>query len=126
MRCPRGFASRTCLVGALSAVFGAAAFGRRPAAATPPASLDDWFRPGPVLQDRNGDGVIDFVTARVVLGEAPTPADIAAAANIAARLGFETSALTVPLGGGASAGPAIVVGAGGLARAGLKPADVGV
>ena len=31
------------------------------------------FAAGDLLQDRNGDGVIDFVNARIVLGEMPTP-----------------------------------------------------
>jgi hypothetical protein len=35
------------------------------------ADLITIFTPGGVLQDRNGDGVIDFVNARIVLGEKP-------------------------------------------------------
>ena len=30
-----------------------------------PAALADFFRPGVVFQDRNGDGVVDFVDARL-------------------------------------------------------------
>ena len=40
-----------------------------------PAALSDFFKPGIVLQDRNADGVIDFVDVRVVL--APRPAVVA-------------------------------------------------
>ncbi|MCR4340475.1 MAG: M14 family metallopeptidase [Gemmatimonadaceae bacterium] len=52
------------------------------------------FTRGPFLADQNGDGVIDSVPTRLVLPAAGAPEDVAAAANIAARLGFETSALT--------------------------------
>ena len=52
------------------------------------------FVKGPLLADQNGDGVIDAVTARLALPAAGAPEDVAASANIAARLGFETSALT--------------------------------
>src|SRR4029077_2376322 len=61
------------------------------------ASLADFFTPGAVFQDRNGDGVIDFVDARLVVAEHPSSADLAAAADVAARLGFETSAMNLPL-----------------------------
>ncbi len=61
------------------------------------AGLEAIFEPGPLLQDRNGDGDIDFVAARLVLGQPAGDADVAAAANVAARLGFETSAMNLPL-----------------------------
>ena len=60
--------------------------------------LPELFTKGVYLQDRNDDGVLDFVNARIVVPEAATPEDIAAAANIAARLGFESSAITPGLG----------------------------
>lgn len=81
------------------------------------------FEPGGMLQDRNGDHVVDFVDARVILGNAPHAADVIAAANIAARLGFETSAINLPLTPSASAMP-IVIGFAGAARAGLSVQDV--
>jgi hypothetical protein len=59
--------------------------------------LADLFTPGSALQDRNGDGVVDFVDARLVLPEHPSPAELAAAADVAARLGFETTAMNLPL-----------------------------
>jgi hypothetical protein len=49
------------------------------------------------LRDGNGDGVIDTVAARVIVPARATADDIEAAANIAGRLGFETTALTLPL-----------------------------
>jgi hypothetical protein len=61
--------------------------------------LADFFKPGVVFQDRNGDGVVDFVDADVALPEAAAAADIAAAANVAARLGFESSAMNLPPAG---------------------------
>src|SRR5262245_50161017 len=62
-----------------------------------PAALSDFFKTGSVFVDKNGDGVVDFVSARVALPEKPGAAEIAAAANIAARLGFETSAMNLPV-----------------------------
>src|SRR5215510_8461726 len=60
-------------------------------------ALADFFKPGVVLQDRNGDGVVDFINARIALAPEPSDAELAAAADIAARLGFETSAMDLPL-----------------------------
>src|SRR4051812_9012663 len=72
-------------------------------AAQPPARRDSTrdlrnvLAPGYILQDRNGDDVIDFVNAKVALPSAASQADLAAAANIAARLGYETSATNLDL-----------------------------
>jgi hypothetical protein len=49
------------------------------------------------VRDTNGDGLADSVAARVILPAEPTVEDIEAAANIAGRLGFETTALTLPV-----------------------------
>lgn len=49
------------------------------------------------VRDTNGDGLPDSVAARVVLPAEPALEDIEAAANIAGRLGFETTALTLPV-----------------------------
>jgi len=68
--------------------------------------LEDLFSPGFLVEDRNGDGLADFVNARLVLGESPSPAVVAAASDVAARLGFETMAMDLPLGENA-AGPVI-------------------
>src|SRR4030095_13001300 len=62
------------------------------------AALSDFFRPGVVFQDRNNDGVVDFVNARLVLAPQSAAGDLAAAADIAARLGVVTSAVENPLG----------------------------
>jgi len=75
----------------------AGAVGRTAPADTAAASLSEFFAPDIVFQDRNSDGAIDFVDARLVLGERPSSAELAAAADVAARLGFETSALDLPM-----------------------------
>ncbi len=80
----------------------------------PAPNLASLFEPGVILQDRNGDDVVDFVDARIVLGEAPSDAEVATAADVAARLGFETTALDLFSASGAVP---IAVGAAGVARA---------
>lgn len=77
--------------------------------------LSSLFDIGGLLNDANGDGVADGLSASFLLGETPSADDVAAAAEIAARLGFETSALSLPLAREAS--PAvIVIGQAGLTR----------
>jgi len=75
----------------------AGAVGHTQSTAPPPASLSDLFKPGLVFQDRNGDGVVDFVDARIAVPNQPTAAEVAAAADVAARLGFETTAMNIPV-----------------------------
>jgi hypothetical protein len=48
-------------------------------------------------RDTNADGIPDDIVARVIVPAAAAPEDVAAAANIAARLGFETMALSLPV-----------------------------
>ena len=91
------------------------------------SGLEAVFSPGRILQDRNGDEVIDFVNAAIVVGESPTVSDIAAAADIAARLGYETMAMDIPLASmEESSGPAILVGSAALTRAGVAATEVGL
>ena len=78
--------------------------------------LANLFDPGVILKDRNGDEVIDFVDARIVIGEQATAADIASAADVAARLGFETTALDLFGPGGDLP---IVIGTAGMLREGI-------
>jgi hypothetical protein len=68
------------------------------------------FDEGFFLEDRNGDGVIDFVNAQLVLGDQASAATVAAAANVAVRLGFETMAMNLPLSE-SSTGVGIAIGA---------------
>lgn len=49
------------------------------------------------VQDTNGDGLADDVVARVILPASPSSADVQAAANIAARIGYETTAASLPI-----------------------------
>ena len=49
------------------------------------------------VADVNADGLADRVTARVIVPAAATAEDIEAAANIAGRLGYETTSLSLPL-----------------------------
>jgi hypothetical protein len=49
------------------------------------------------LRDRNGDGVADELRVRLVIAGTPTAEEWVALLALAARLGVETSALTLPL-----------------------------
>ena len=116
---------------ALTVVFAAAAsvFSAAPIDTTP-ASLSEF--PRVALQDRNSDSAIDSVNARIVLPEKPDASELAAAANIAARLGFETSAMDLPLervrlkADTTTEGALIFVGAQSLASVELTPASLGL
>src|SRR5580700_1399912 len=55
-------------------------------------TFDSLFSQGAVLQDLNGDGVVDFVNVRIVVPAAASTSEIAAATEIAARLGYESTA----------------------------------
>src|SRR5881394_2444574 len=117
-------------INVLIAIVLAAAVGRTaPGDAVAPAALGDLFKPGGALQDRNGDGAFDFVDARIVLADEPTAGELAAAADVAARLGYETSAMNLPVPRGASADDAafsIYIGAKALAQAGASADAIGV
>jgi len=63
----------------------------------PADHLTDPFTAGWLLTDSNGDGIIDFIAGKVVVPAHPTATENAAAANIAARLGFATTGLTPPI-----------------------------
>jgi hypothetical protein len=76
--------------------------------------LTDPFSTGWMLSDTNGDGIIDFVPGKIVVPERPSAAQNAAAADIAARIGFATTGFTPPMVISAAddrgAGPRIYVG----------------
>jgi hypothetical protein len=59
--------------------------------------LADPFAAGWMTADTNGDGIIDFVAGKIVVPEHPTAAENAAAADVAARIGFETTGFTPPV-----------------------------
>lgn len=89
-----------------------------------PAPLADLFKIGPLFQDRNGDGVVDFVDARLAMPDKPTAAETAAAADLAARLAFETTAINLPVA--RAEGTPIFVGSKALAAAKVTLDSIGV
>jgi Zinc carboxypeptidase len=113
----------------VAAFIAAGAIGRTAPVETVAASLSDVFKPGVALQDRNGDGAIDFVNARIILPQRPDASEVAAASNIAARLGFETSAMNIPVdvvSNRGDASPAVFIGAKSLVSLELTPVSLGL
>ncbi len=78
------------------AVASAFAF-QTPQSASPQARVADPFAIGWMLEDTNGDGIADYIAGRIVVPAQPTAAENAAAANLAARLGYGTTGLTPPV-----------------------------
>ncbi|MBZ5724708.1 MAG: hypothetical protein LAP87_06890 [Acidobacteriia bacterium] len=82
---------------------------------TPPQAerVADPFATGWMLADTNGDGIADFISGKIVVEDRPSAAVNAAAANLAARLGFETTGFTPPVvvtaAESGNAGPRILV-----------------
>ncbi|MEO6222290.1 MAG: hypothetical protein ABIP90_03505, partial [Vicinamibacterales bacterium] len=67
-------------------------------AVAPPAGLRSVFSlAGGGLKDTNGDGLVDSIAARVILAADASAEDVQVATNLAARLGYETTALTLPI-----------------------------
>jgi len=64
-----------------------------------PKDLRILYETGFILQDRNDDNVIDFINTIIILPAEPKIGDLVSASNIAARLGFETSAMNLDLTG---------------------------
>ena len=90
----------------------------------PPLHLATLFDFGHLLLDENGDGVPDRLGAALVFAPDPTDAERAAAAEITARLGFETMALDLPLRRGSRPGQVgILIGHRAVEAAGLSGAD---
>ncbi len=89
-----------------------------------PSDLASIFDDGSLLQDRNGDGLIDFVNGHVAVGDNPTDLDIVAAANVAARIGFETASMNLPITGG-SGSTAIAVGRSAMSQLGIRSDALG-
>jgi hypothetical protein len=108
---------RALIVVLLAVSTWALAQGQQPAAQTaaaaPGAPLSDPFATGWIVADTNGDGIADAVTGKIVLPANPTAAENAAAANLAARVAYGSTGLTLPLvvtAPGPSSGPVIWVG----------------
>ena len=105
---------------AFGAVFAAPPAPRGLAAQQAP-DLATLFELGTLVLDTNGDSVPDLVNAALVLGDDPSSAVRVAGAEVAARLGFETMALDLPLSRNPEGGQVgIVVGRSGLEVAGLR------
>jgi hypothetical protein len=73
-----------------------------PVAANPPppapeSVIENAFQLGVILKDTNGDKIADVLCGHVIVPDKPAEAENVAAANLAARLGFETTALTLPV-----------------------------
>jgi hypothetical protein len=92
-----------------------------PGAPASAASVADAFATGWMLVDTNSDGIADFVNGKIVVPANPSAAENAAAADLAARIGFATTGLTLPIVVNASAdggdGPRIWVGKGAVPAA---------
>ncbi len=54
--------------------------------------------PEEILQDRNHDGIVDFLNARIYVDDRAALPEIVAAANVAARLAFEAQSIDLPIG----------------------------
>jgi hypothetical protein len=92
--------------------------------------LLDPFAAGWMVSDTNGDGIVDFVPGKVVVPANPSAAENAAAADIAARLGFASTGLTLPVVVSAAEdrgnGPRIFVGRSARVDYQLAPEEGGV
>lgn len=60
-------------------------------------SLAHVFSKGYLLQDRNGDGITDFLALAIIAPREATVADSVVLTDIGARFGFETMGLDLPL-----------------------------
>ena len=67
------------------------------AATSHPQALTALVSANSLTRDTNGDGLADVVAARVIVPASPSLADLETATNLAARLDYETTTLTLPL-----------------------------
>src|SRR4051812_24911167 len=90
--------SRILLIAIFLSVFALpAAPGNLHADARTTQTLTALVGPHSLTRDTNGDSLPDSVAARIIVPAAPSLADVEAATNLAARLGYETTAFTLPL-----------------------------
>lgn len=82
----------------------------------PGPHVTDAFATGWMLVDTNGNGIADAIRGQIVVPAQPTAAENAAAANVAARLGYGSTGLTLPIvvsiEHSASTAPRIYIGKG--------------
>jgi Zinc carboxypeptidase len=83
-------------------------------AAVPSNPLSDPFATGWMPVDTNGDGIADAIVGKIVVPDDASAAENAAAANLAARVGYGSTGLTLPLvvpsAANAGDGPRIWIG----------------
>jgi hypothetical protein len=60
-------------------------------------NISDPFAAGWMLVDTNGDGIADAVVGKIVVPDKSSAAENAAAANFAARVGYGSTGLTLPI-----------------------------
>lgn len=127
--CRPALATRAALVTltALAGLFLPASGAR--AQVEPVTDLTDLYGLGALVADMNGDSLVDHIRARIVVAEGADASETAAAANLAARLGFETTESDLGLtsvGGDdpAPEAPLVVIGAPALADVGLDAAGL--
>lgn len=65
--------------------------------ARPETPIENVFQQGLILQDTNGDHISDAVCGHIVVPSSSSAIENTAAANLAARIGYETSAITLPI-----------------------------
>lgn len=83
---------------ALLAVLAAAGLDQPGAGESAPSGIADLFSvTRGMVRDTNGDGLADSAAARIIVPAKPSPEDVLAAANIAARIGYETAGMDLPL-----------------------------
>ncbi len=75
----------------------------------PVRDLSTVFKIGVSVVDTNGDSFADAANVRFVLPQEPSAAQITGAANIAARVGLETTAMNLPVRRGAGPEVAIIL-----------------
>ena len=100
------------------AVSGAWKPAKAPPTAARAAPLPNAFATGWMLIDTNGNGIADTVRGQIVVPAEPSAAENAAAANLAARLSYGSTGLTLPIvvnaAGVAESSPKMYVGSGAL------------
>src|SRR5260370_11265708 len=81
----------------------------------------DAFEPGWMVVDTNADGIADAVAGKIVVPAHPSSTENAAAAKLAARIGFASTGLTLPIVvTAADQGPRIWVGKGAIPETALR------
>ena len=80
------------------------------------------------MTDTNGDGIADFIAGKIVVPAQASAAENAAAANLAARVGFASTGMTPPvvIAGDSGSGPRIRVGREAAAPVALEKEEGGV